>query len=224
MLCIGITGTNGKTTISYLVSTILKEAGYKEFVSYIEQKLMQRGYKLVSGAIVSRVEDKLQGGMRETWDRTEKALLLGKETGADAIFEVRRLYVDQRIKSFLKDRSDETFKPSPIRYVEEVIQDDEEASKFDVQYWEATVELRLIDMDGNVIWSGSKTIQTTDIIPKSWIVELEPKYPEAKIARESFGSRKKENYNFYNYSHSEDLKRKNLYLIIDNLIDNLPAP
>lgn len=33
MKFIGITGTNGKTTITYLLSTILNEAGYKTFVS-----------------------------------------------------------------------------------------------------------------------------------------------------------------------------------------------
>ena len=30
MKFIGVTGTNGKTTITYLLSTILKEAGYKD--------------------------------------------------------------------------------------------------------------------------------------------------------------------------------------------------
>ena len=206
-------------------SGILKEAGYGVFVSYIEQKLMQRGYKLVSGAIVSRIEDKLkESGTREKWDRTEKALLLGKDTGADAIFEVRRLYVDICEKSFLKDRSDEEFKPAPTRYSIEVVKDDEKASRFPVRYWEASVELRMIDMDGNVIWTGSKTVETTDIIPQSWKVQLKPEYPIARISREFFGRRKRENYNYYHYSYSTDLEEKYLLLIIDDLIKQLPSP
>jgi len=186
---------------------------------------MEYGYKLISGAIVSRVEDKLRNSeTREEWDRTEKALLLGKDTGADAIFEVRNLYIDQRWKSFLKKRSDEVFHPAPSRYAIEVVQDDKKASRFDIPYWESTVELRMIDMDGNIIWAGSKTVETTDIIPESWEVQLEDDHPMAKISREFWGRRKRENFDYYNYYYSEDFKKEYLYLIIDDLIKRLPKP
>ena len=210
---------------------------YQGWISQIEQKLLARGYKLISGAIVSRVEEKLvESDYREVWDRTEKALLLGKKTGADAIFEVRGLWADLDERAFIKKKGEEIYKEVPEKYADELIREDlkhKEISRFDVGYWKVLVELRVLDMDGNVMWSGSRFVSTTDIMPEDWIAQLKDSRPNAKIVRKRTsppwqfwrtGKRKDENFDYSRYYYDTELQEAQLYMIIDDLIRRLPTP
>jgi hypothetical protein len=196
----------------------------RSFVSYIEQKLMKQNFQLISGGIVSRIELELKNtnnSGREVWDRTEKALLLGKESGADGIFEVRRLHIDKKFHTYLRAGDEQIFKEVPVLWARKVLAEDRTASSFDLVYWEATVELRLLDIDGNVIWSGTKTVKTTDIIPEAWKADLKAFWPAAYVSWEN--NRAKENYDYYMYLQNQDLQEQQIYLIIDNLIQQLAA-
>ena len=210
---------------------------YQGWISQVEQKLLARGYKLISGAIVSRVEEKLvESENRETWDRTEKALLLGKKTGADAIFEVRGLWSDLSERTFIKKKGEDSYKEVPEKYADELIKEDlkhKEMSRFDVPYWKVLVELRVLDMDGNVMWSGSRFVRTTDIMPEDWIAQLKDSRPNAKIVRKRTsppwqfwrtGNRKDENFDYSRYYYDNELQEEQFYMIIDDLIGRLPTP
>jgi hypothetical protein len=204
--------------------TISSQSGFRRIVSHIEKRLSQHGFSLISGDIVSRVEDRLRKNeTREKWGRTEKALLLGADTGADAIFEVRSLFIDQRIQTFLKEPGASNFKKVPMAYAARITQEESSAAKFDVPIWEATVEIRMIDIDGNVIWTGAKTVRTTDILPDDWEVLLDRTRPDARIARSlgPLGGRKQENFDYYRYFHDADLQKEQIKLIIDDLIQQL---
>ena len=207
-------------------SEVVQAANLQRWVSRIEQKLLDRGYRLVSGAIVSRVEEKLRlSDTREKWDRTEKALLLGKETGADAIFEVRGLWSDLRQRTFIKNKGEESFKEVPRNYADKVISEDpkhKKVSRFDVPYWIVLVELRVLDMDGNIVWAGTRSVRTTDIMPTAWIANLKDYRPNAKI--DSKGNTKDENFDYDMYYYDNLLQEKQFILIIDDLIDRLPTP
>jgi hypothetical protein len=81
----------------------------------------------------------------------------------------------------------------------------------------------VIDIDGNVIWSGAKTVRTTDILPEDWEVLLDRSRPNARISHgllPLFG-RKQENFDYYRYYHDADLQKKQIMLIIDDLIQQL---
>lgn len=206
-------------------SDVFTNESQKTFVSYIEQQLMKNGYSLISGAIVSRVEKELEGNVtREEWDRTEKALLLGEETGADAIFEVRRMHIDMKDRYFLKDPNGESFTEVPKLYAENALVESNMVSVFMVPFWEATVELRMIDMDGNVIWSSLASVKSTDIIPSAWKADLVPAYPAAFVSRNRSGRGKKENYDYKMYCFNSKLIEKQMYIIIDSLMKKLPSP
>jgi hypothetical protein len=223
------------------------EGDYSHFISRLEQRLQERGFNLISGAIVSRVEQMLKGSERgERLDRTEKALLVGKETGADAIFVVRALYVDQVDRWFLKPRGEDNFVEKPENIVHAAIVEwpaqkpsaawywlpvlgwlrlamaDSSPSRFVVPAWEARVEAQMLDLDGNIVWSGSKAVRSVDVIPSSWEVGLNGHYPDSEV-RSSWG-KKNQNFNYFEYYEDTELQRKQVQLIIDDLIDHLPRP
>lgn len=230
-------------------STLVEsETRYLKFLTHIEQRLQERGYNLISGAIVSRIEEKLlEGRAREEWDRTEKALLLGKETGADAILEVRALYLDEKKRNFLKEMRTKEFREKPEKAVDIAINEWEyqrptrwwwwipifgwayyyvaydPPSRYAVPVWESHLNVRMIDLDGKVIWSGYKTVRITDIIPDNWEGSLDPDYPQAKINRTIMGQ-KEENFDYYQYQDNTELLEKQLYMLIDSLIAQLPDP
>ena len=216
-------------------------------VEVIEQRLQERGFNLISGAIVSRVEQMLKGSEKgERLDRTEKALLVGKETGADAIFVVKALYVDQVDRWFLKQRGEDNFVEKPERVVHDAIREwpdqkpsaawywlpvlgwlrlamaDSPPSLFVVPVWEAMVEAQMLDLDGNIVWSGSETLRSVNVIPSSWEARLNGDYPDSHVR--SFWGRKNQNFDYFEYYENTELQRKQVRLIIDSLIDHLPRP
>jgi hypothetical protein len=207
---------------SQCTAVVKEQAEYQKFVSFVESLLMERGFELISGAIVSRIEDRLRDSkVREQWDRLEKALLLGKDTGADAIFEIKALYVTETKSVYLKETNSSAFILVPERYADEVRQRDPGSSAFPVLGWEATVELRLVDLNGKVIWSAAKTVRLSDRLPESWRVRLAPTYPFATPAR-SLGELP---YNFdYNmYVYDTALQKSTLLEIIEELVGKIPV-
>ncbi len=224
-------------------SDVVNSTGYKRHVSYVEKKLQQKGYSLISGAIVSRVEHFLKDSdSREKWDRTEKALLLGKETGADAILEVRSLYVDHKKHYYLKAAGKDSFRRKPTKTVEKDLKAwrrDKPSngwmwfpivgwailasaptppSGYIIPEWEATVEVRMIDLDGKVIWSGEKTVTTTNIMPEDWRARLDGHYSWSRIKGDD------ENFDYFEYFDDSELQRKQLDLIIDAIVAEMPTP
>ncbi len=229
-------------------ATVTKES-YSKAVTRIEQRLQEQGYSLISGAIVSRIENQLgKSKTREVWDRTEKALLLGKETGADAIFEVRTLYIDQKSRDFLKEFRTKEFREKPRGTVQKAITEwrrgqkpgniwlfipifgwayyyvyNDPPSSYELPVWEANVSARMIDLDANVIWSGSKTVRSTDIMPHDWRASLDAGYPRSQVVM-TFNGTKDQNFDYLELHDDHQLQKKQLYMIIDSLIAQLPKP
>ncbi|MCB9558075.1 MAG: hypothetical protein H6707_18315 [Deltaproteobacteria bacterium] len=198
------------------------DGNYKRLVSHVEKTLLQRGFELISGAIVSRVENRLKKNeTREKWDRTEKALLLGKETGADAIFEVRSVYVDVVTRAFIKGDGDAEYVERPLAYARSQISQDSSMRMVQVPVWKASVELRIINMDGKVLWSGTKSISTTDIMPEDWHAKVAPIEGRAGAARiEKSG----QNFDYFMYFHDAELQEKRVRMLIEDLIGQTPPP
>lgn len=185
---------------------------FAKFSSMLERMLMDRGFELVSGAVVSRVEDRLrENKSREVWDRLEKALLLGKDTGADAIFEVKTLYVDEFKRVFLKN-GNEPYTEVPERYATEVLARDHHARVFALDFWSATVELRALDLAGRVIWAGQKTVRITDVLPTDW---------NAKVDGE--GEVMVRNFDYQMYLYNKELIADTLNAIIKELVQKMPS-
>lgn len=177
---------------------------------------MAHGYELVSGAIVSRVEKQLAGNnARETWDRTEKAMLLGRETGADAIVEIRALYIDEAATHYLKESEDTGFKKVSQQYADERAEM-KVASRYELPFWEARVEMRIVSVDGAVLWQGGHSIQTSDVLPESWVITLYDDYPDARETES--------NFDYDMYYRDDQLKMEQLYDIIDALLARMPKP
>ena len=189
--------------------------GYSRFVNEVEKLLMEKGFEIISGAIVSRVENKLSDSQtREKWDRVEKALLLGKDTGADAIFEIKDLFVDEVTKTYLKRPGEKEFREVPQDFAKQFATN-EKASIFNINIWQATVELRMIDMSGKVIWSGTKTVSLTDVLPSDWTATLSSSYPNATVSSE--------NYDFQLYYYNRDLISSTVQDIIKDLVNEMPG-
>lgn len=229
-------------------SSVVRLESYNRIVTRIEQRLQERGYNLISGAIVSRVENKLkESETREKWDRTEKALLLGKDTGADAIFEIRALYVDEGQRWFLKEKGRDVFNEKPHQTVDSAINSwawekpgngwyllpifgwirlilaDSPPSSFMIPYWKAAVDARMIDLDGNIIWSGSKSVRSTDIIPQTWEARLDGGYPMSRT-KTSFMGERDQNFDLLEYFENKELQQQELFEIIDALTRQMPKP
>ena len=228
-------------------ATVEKES-YNKLVTRIEQRMQERGYSLISGAIVSRIEDKLLGGeQREEWDRTEKALLLGKDTGAEAIFVVRTLYIDQKARWLLKETRTNEFLERPELTVAKTIKEWRRGGKpstgwlavpifgwiyyyivnappigYEFPVWEAVVRARMLDLDGNVLWSASKMVRSTDIMPNDWRARLESTHPWTRVVT-SYG-KKDQNFDYSTLYDDQELQTKTLSKIIDSLIAQLPKP
>jgi hypothetical protein len=212
------------------------EEEHEAVVSLIERRLQERGYSLVSGAIASRVEGVLKGtDERETWDRAEKLLLLGEKTGADAIFKLQWMFRDDRQWNYLKEANTEHFELKPRRIAEKAIEDwrtrrpywwfrvfADSPSRYDIRVWVIDVSAKMIDLDGNVIWSGTKKLTTSDILPYKWDARLDGRYPKARIV--TLGGMKDENFAYTEYFESVPLRAENVLMTIDSLISELPAP
>ena len=188
---------------------------YSRFVNEVEKLLMEKGFDIISGAIVSRVETKLSDSQtREKWDRVEKALLLGKDTGADAIFEIKDLFVDEVVKTYLRRPGEKEYREVPKDFANQFAAN-EKAAIFKVNIWQATVELRMIDMSGRVIWSGTKTVALTDVLPSDWIATLKAKYPNVEVS--------KSNYDYQLYYFNRDLISATVQDIIKELVMEMPG-
>lgn len=200
-----------------------------EYVAETLRLLMKRGYEIIDGAVVVRVEEHAEKPyFDETWDRLEKALLLGKNSGADAILTIDRLYVDYEPITQMYEKPERGKAPAGAKF-EEVPErlalkagtmKPKTVSVFKAYVWNATVEMRLIDMSGKVIWTGTKTIRSTDIIPETWTAQLVLIPPMARIkikdGVEAF------NYDYYMYLYNEDKQRQALLNILNELVKKMP--
>jgi hypothetical protein len=227
-------------------SDVVLKDNFTESLALVEQALQERGYTLISGSIVSRIEEKLKGEvLREQWDRTEKALLLGHATGADAIFQIQAIYVDIYAWDYLRESHASSFQRRPRKSVLNALEEwqppaggwilipvlgwayyaaaNDPPSRFQIPFWKATVRARLLDLDGKIIWSGTQTVTTTDIIPDDWHARLDGKHPESKVRRSPTG-KKDENFDYFDYFYNLQLQQEQLHMIIDNLIKQLPEP
>lgn len=207
-------------------SSLMREE-YLRSVLLIERRLMEKGFELISGGVVSRVEDRLKDSKtREIWDRLEKALLLGKETGADAIFQVKALYYDTERKTFVKEKAEKEFSEAPAQYAMEATRRGGNYW-FPVDTWNIGVELRLVDMSGKVIWSASKLVRMTDILPESWQARLVVG-PVGKgrtsVKIKPFVDLPDWNYRLGLYQNNRALQRAIMEQVIDELIEQMPQP
>jgi len=205
------------TACSQVIAT---PEAYNQVIAHAEKAVVQRGYQLISGAIVGRVGGRVMPG---NWEPAQMALAVGKESGADAVFEIRSLYVDLAKETYLIERGDETFKKVPDRYAAKAVRDDRKRSMlFEVPYWEVHVEMRMIALDGSVVWSASKSIRTTDVVPDSWRARMKKQGTRAQINRKR--KKRDQNYDYFMYFHDVDLQEKQVLFIIDELVKQLPQP
>jgi hypothetical protein len=227
---------------------VVSPTKYAALVSEFEKALMERGYELVSGAIVSRVENKLaENETREQWDRTEKALLLGKDTGADSIFEVKAYFINRDERHFLKEKGEKDFVQATPSAVRRAIAEGHSKvpwflwippafplgppiyallrpsppSSFYLYFWEATVEARILDMDGTVLWSGTQSKGITDTLPEDWTAELKAVYGLNRAQIKKTASGRSENFDLNEYLAPET-QTDTLLGMVRSLVATLP--
>ncbi len=150
---------------------IVRERDARYYLRKLEKVLLAQGFEVISSEVVARAH----GGKKMT--AAEKAMLLGKQTRADAVFVIQSISVRGMARDFLVD------------YVQTAeidagqVKPDEDGIYFDVQsercvhrlpYYEISFEGKLLDSrKGTVLWVGSGRQSSIDVIQDNWTAEVD---------------------------------------------------
>lgn len=194
-------------------------AANNALVSAVEHALMAKGFLLVDKGVVSRIEQYLGANThntRENWNTLEKALLLGKETGADAIVQVRTMKVFRETKVYALRNGENVFNPVPDKYGYNLMWSGQ-GSILPREWWSVMVEIRMINIQGELIWAGFKEVKLTDVLPEDWKAILIPQLGGYAMVSEA-------NLPYETYANDEALIRNKLTDALFEMLNVIPSP
>jgi hypothetical protein len=146
-----------------------KELSY--YTSKLEKTLLAKGFEVISAEIVARARTAV--GTARSF--AERAIAMGKETRADAVFTIFELQVHDG-ERFIHLRDLHDVAPA------DRAQDDDgrffhretEACLYRLPLYEVRIAAKLIDVaNGEVLWVGEGQEKTLDVLPKSWVAKLD---------------------------------------------------
>jgi hypothetical protein len=162
---------------------VLREKSPDYYTTKLEKALLTNGFEVISSEIVARA----QKGIKNKMSAAEKALLMGKETKADAVFIVQSLTIEGATDYFtvedlstkeIEENLVQTDKKGRLYHVET------EECIFRLPYYQLRFEGKLIDArNGNVLWVGSATETVVEALDESWVAKLDK---ECGLVNENF--------------------------------------
>lgn len=157
---------------------IIKSKEVDYYTAKVEKALLAQGFEIISSEIVARAEKSL-GSNAKNLSAAQKAMTMGKETKADAVFIVQSVsaetvqdyYTVEKLKTAKVDAARVKTDRKGRLYHEET-----EACVFHLPYYEVRFEGKLIDAkSGNVLWVGTTRQDVIDELQESWVAKLDKK-------------------------------------------------
>ncbi|MBL4685837.1 MAG: SH3 domain-containing protein [Nannocystaceae bacterium] len=162
---------------------ITKQSG-PYYVSKIEKALLGLGFEVISPEIVARASKSLGKGV----STAEKAMMMGKETQAHAVFIVQSIIIEPLVDYYAVDELDT--RAVPPAKVDQNLKNGQFFEKetkdcvYRLGYYEVRLEAKLIDVrSGNVLWVGSGRQTAIQSLPESYVAQLDK---ECKLEGENF--------------------------------------
>lgn len=157
--------------------SVIQAKDVQYYGAKLEKALLAQGFEVISPEIVARVEKGLR--MSSKLSPAEKALVMGKETKADAVFLVQKIAL-HNISDFYTVDDLKTVKVDPSRVKSDkkgrLYYEETEECIFQLPYYEIRFEAKLIDArSGNVLWVGSTRENVIDELDESWVAKLDKK-------------------------------------------------
>ncbi len=163
---------------------VLSEKDKAYYTAKLEKALLAQEFELISPEIVARAEKGLRGNKLSA---AEKALILGKETKADAVFQVQELSVRGKVDYFtVEDLETQAVDASRVKEDKKgrLYHSETEECVFQLPYYEVRFEGKLIDArNGNVLWVGSGRQTVVDALQESWVAKLDK---DCNLEKENF--------------------------------------
>jgi hypothetical protein len=148
-----------------------KDAGY--YSTNLEKALLTQGFEVISSEIVARA----QKGVSSKLSGAEKALIMGKETKADAVFIVQRLTISGTTDYFtVRDLKTDAVEANLVKSDKKgrLYHAETEECVFRLPYYQLEFEGKLIDArSGGVLWVGSTKHTVVDALDESWVAKLD---------------------------------------------------
>lgn len=156
------------------------------YMAKLEKALLQKGFQVISPEIVARADQGAKDS-KNALSAAEKAMIMGQQTEADAVFIVQSIAVQGMVKYFaMQDEKAVEVEPGMVR-----INDEFEAVHvqtgqclFALPYYEVRLEAKLVEAaSGAVLWVGTGRQRSTDVLRQDWSAELNN---DCKKQRENF--------------------------------------
>lgn len=188
---------------------VLAEKATSYYSAKLEKALLAQGFELISPEIVARAEKGLKGGKLSA---AEKALILGKETKADAVFQVQELAIRGTVDYFtVEDLKTLPVDASRVKADKKgrLFHSETEQCVFKLPYYEVRFEGKLIDArSGDVLWVGSGRENVVDALEESWVAKLDKDC-----------GLEKENFVFTDYVASESTLDSTFAALVSRLLE-----
>jgi len=152
--------------------SLMSDGLYDTLTSNFSRSLLQFGFRVISPDVVARIEARLSQKKKDTargrvYSVAEKALIMGKETNADAILVVsdfsirpfRRRYAWDPVGNMMRHVGSEWSNALP----------DQWECTLDFKFARAHLEAKLIDVaSGSILWIGNATNRTPNLLRRNW--------------------------------------------------------
>lgn len=148
-----------------------KKANY--YVGKLEKLLLAQGFEVISSEIVARADE---SGASGKLSPAEKAMVLGRQTKADAVLMLQSVTVRGLARYFDPDEAQTVEVEQSHVGVDdgEYFDKASERCLYRMPYYEVQVEAKLIDgQTGAVLWVGSGRGSSIDVIQDRWVAEID---------------------------------------------------
>jgi hypothetical protein len=154
-------------------AAVVREKGVDYYVTKLEKTLLAQGFEVIAPEIVARAKTQTKG---EKHTAAEKAMIMGRETEADAVLMLQAVRVAADAKFF--DGKDYREVAPNLRRKDKKGDGYHHAQTEDclyrLPYYEVRIEAKMIDAgSGDVLWVGSGRQSTLDVLRESWVATLD---------------------------------------------------
>jgi hypothetical protein len=164
----------------------IAEKPTRYYTAKLEKALVKKNFQVISPEIVARAEQgakSAKGGL----SAAEKAMIMGKQTQADAVFIVQSIGVRGLLKHYaLQEDSAAEVEPGLVRVNDdgETVHAETGQCLFALPYYELSLEAKLVEAaTGHVLWLGTGKQRSTDVLRQDWSAEIDE---DCELQRQNF--------------------------------------
>ena len=176
----------GEIVTKNLEASKLEKQSGAYYTGKVEKALLGQGFDVISPEIVARVSKSVKGG--DKLSAAEKAMVMGKETRADAVFVIQSIAVEGVADFYsvedMKSRKVEAAKVKQNLKDGTWYEPETKDCVYRLPYYVVRLEAKLIDAtSGNVLWVGSGKQTAIDALSESYVAKLDK---DCTVVEENF--------------------------------------